>query len=217
MWVWNPKTPQESINTSRRNPPAAVITEDTFTITCYFLTPHDIGRAIQGIYRPCWAPAWKITKSLMDALQGQRPNLLIEGAGLWGRYSTRKTSRMCTERNTTRDKDLKQKLLDMFWFKGEYGLTFPQHRHPTMFFFVKYNQNSMDMHGYVGPWRKCVLQLRRKMSTVSFCLRMCALKRWLCCIRTVSFVLCQLPPTTVHHLLSSVVNIGKDEVCGRKS
>lgn len=134
MWVWNPKTPQESINTSRRNPPAAVITEDTFTITCYFLTPHDIGRAIQGIYRPCWAPAWKITKSLMDALQGQRPNLLIEGAGLWGWYSTRKTSRMCTERNTTRDKDLKQKLLDMFWFKGEYGLTFPQHRHPTMFF-----------------------------------------------------------------------------------
>lgn len=81
MWVWNPKTPQESINTSRRNPPAAVITEDTFTIICYFLTPHDIRRAIQGIYRPCWAPAWKITKSLMGALQGQRPNLLIEEGG----------------------------------------------------------------------------------------------------------------------------------------
>lgn len=61
-----------------------------------------------------------------------------------GRYSTRKTSRMCTERNITRDKDLMQKLLDTFWFMGEYGLTFPQHRHPTMFFC----EVQSEQHGY---------------------------------------------------------------------
>lgn len=38
-----------------------------------------------------------------------------------GRYSTRKMSRTCTERNITIDKHLKQKLLDTFWFMGEYG------------------------------------------------------------------------------------------------
>lgn len=55
----------------------------------------------------------------MAVLQGLRPSLLIrgtekKGAGQKGKYSMRKTSRTWTESNITRDKDLKQKLLNTF-------------------------------------------------------------------------------------------------------
>lgn len=50
------------------------------------------------------------------------------GEGQRGRYSTRETSMTCTEKNITRHKDVKLKLLDTHPRRGKDGLTFSPHR-----------------------------------------------------------------------------------------
>lgn len=113
----------------------------------------------------------------MAVLQGQRPNLLIRGTGEKGagqrRYSMRKTSRTCTESKTARDKDLKPKLLDNILIYREIWTDISTTSPSCQLF----NQDSREMHGYVGAWRECILQLRREMRAVSLRLCVCALKR----------------------------------------
>lgn len=138
------------------------------------------------------------------------------GEGRRGRYSMRETSMTCTENNITRHKDVKLKLLDTHPCRGKDGLTFSPH-HPSCQLFWNPTGTSgrcMGMLEPLGMNNFCNLGGKWDLAAPLHVYTDAAVMFYSDCQL---FFVSAASHFSLDHAISCVVNIGKDEACGRRS